>query len=965
MATLVQQPELAQVQVSNLQATQRPPETEFGLSDFAMGILSAGAKFVGDYNEDNKSRLVALGMTDYMNKTQREVGFLDRKYYGQGRDIQNITEQRLARQQLFTSEIQRLAKDPTTTPEQLDELGQEYQRANVDDIYAATALDADYKAKLYVQVLEEDTVYMKAINATIKAVNEERYVKFKLDTGASIYNDMLTKDFSDGTLPTYLNAKFDSIVEYAKSIGKKPEEAIAEAKAVMTANITTQIKQLSVENPNTSTAMRNLRSAAQHLIAKGQVDTASPILDEIRTKTDELFKYNDTQNQLMVRQFIHDAKMGYAPFTTESGQKLITSIQNNQNISYEEQARSIKEVLSYAEEVNAATLNGDYAKNPEYVLSFDNAEAYAAANFGIAGATEEHWRNTVISAAEQEAEHDPYLVGQILLDKNARSSRFDPIIQREAGQRLTSGFLNMVKGSEKLVKDSPEFQAANKRFNDLGVQYRRWTSTDMDVAKADALLAGIEDDVARAALQQVWAQGGSISDLRELVQNPVQTKARLEYYNKARDSLTYKDTKNSGSIFSNSRGALGSKMDNDNKEFFVARAQETIEASRHNYTSRTMTPNPVDLYKLAVQDGAILRNEYSDIFLGGATNRRIKDGSIRMPQSNVPINSEMLAEVINGKREIIARNLKTTPENVVVQFSNNGSAYFYALKDGVPQNFTGVAGMEGNQYRETEWLRDIEATYKNRVAQGTGGKQPNQVIQPGAPMGQPVRIKLTTAAKGGTSMREAVLPVDLAKALGGNVDMTTTLVNGWIPSEGFAIKEHPTEVNTAGQSEGNVIGWGIRTDIHTKGKGKEFVDRMRAVQGNLPAMLKIQGEFMEWYYGAQRVDSLLQDAGLPKPTQAMYNPKAKPAAIALYDATWLGGNGVPQTGKVGKAKGTGGKLILQAFQAPNETEALRIFYNSNLYMKGKAKGTPAANRNQRFIDGIQYYHRFIKPTLKR
>ena len=961
MATLVQQPELAQVQVSNLQATQRPPETEFGLSDFAMGVLGAGAKFVGDYNEDNKSRLVALGMTDYMNKTQREVGFLDRKYYGQGRDIQNITEQRLARQQLFTAEIQRLAKDPTTTPEQLDELGQEYQRANVDDIYAATALDSDYKEKLYVQVLEEDTVYMQAINDTIRAVNEERYVKFKLDTGAAVYNDMLTRDFSDGTMPVYLTAKFDSIVEYAKSIGKKPEEALAEAKAVMTANITTQIKQLSAENPNTNTAMRNLRAAAQHLIAKGQVDTASPILDEIRTKTDELFKYNDTQNQLKVKQFIHDAEMGYTPFTTDAGQKLLTEIQKDPNISYEEKARASTEILSYAEKVNAATLNGDYVKTPEYVLGFDNAEAYAAANFGQSGATEEHWRKTVISAAEQTANYDPYTAGQLLLDKNARSSRFDPIIQREAGQRLTSGILNIVRGSEKLVKDSPEFQAANKRFTDLGVQYRQWASTDMDVAKADALLAGIEDDVARSALQQVWAQGGSISDLRELVQNPVQTKARLEYYNKARDSLTYKDTKNSGSIFSNSRGALGSKMDNDNKEFFVARAQETIEASRHNYTSRTMTPNPVDLYKLAVQDGAILRNDYSDIFLGGATNRRIKEQSIRMPQSNVAINSEMLAEVINGKREIIARNLKTNPENVVVQFSNNGSAYFYALKDGVPQNFTGVAGMEGNQYRETEWLRDIESTYKGRVAQGTSTKATNKTFQSGAAMGKPQRINVV-GRDGKVTVQEVILPVDLSLALGKNIPMTQALMNGWIESEHFALYEHQTNVNTKGQREGSVIGFGIRTDIHTKGKGKEFVDRMRAAQGNLPAMLKINGEFMDWYYKSNRVDVLLDAAGLPKPTQAMYNVKAQPAAVALYDAIWLGGHGVVQRGD---ENGTGGKLILQAFLAQDEVTGMRIFRKSKLYMEGKAKGTPAANRNQRFIDGIQYYHRFIKPTLKR
>ena len=94
----------------------------------------------------------------------------------------------------------------------------------------------------------------------------------------------------------------------------------------------------------------------------------------------------------------------------------------------------------------------------------------------------------------------------------------------------------------------------------------------------------------------------------------------------------------------------------------------------------------------------------------------------------------------------------------------------------------------------------------------------------------------------------------------------------------------------------------------------------------------------------------------------MYNIKAQPAAVALYDAMWLGGYGIVQRGD---EKGTGGMLLLQAFKANNEVAGIRIFRNSNLYMKGKAKGTPAANRNQRFIDGIQYYHRFIKPTLKR
>ena len=116
MATLVPQPELAQVRQSNLQATQRPVEKEQNLSDFALALVGKVSEGLDAYNKDNRDRLVALGASDYMNEYQREVGFLDRKNYNQGRNLQSITENRIARQQTFFSEVQRLAQDPNTTP---------------------------------------------------------------------------------------------------------------------------------------------------------------------------------------------------------------------------------------------------------------------------------------------------------------------------------------------------------------------------------------------------------------------------------------------------------------------------------------------------------------------------------------------------------------------------------------------------------------------------------------------------------------------------------------------------------------------------------------------------------------------------------------------------------------------------------------------------------------------------------
>ena len=56
MATLVPQPELAQVRQSNLQATQRPVETEQNLSDFALALVGKVSEGLDAYNKDNRDR---------------------------------------------------------------------------------------------------------------------------------------------------------------------------------------------------------------------------------------------------------------------------------------------------------------------------------------------------------------------------------------------------------------------------------------------------------------------------------------------------------------------------------------------------------------------------------------------------------------------------------------------------------------------------------------------------------------------------------------------------------------------------------------------------------------------------------------------------------------------------------------------------------------------------------------------
>lgn len=953
MATIVPQPELAQVRQSNLQATQRPVETEQNLSDFALALVGKVSEGLDAYNKDNRDRLVALGASDYMNEYQREVGFLDRKNYNQGRNLQSITENRIARQQTFFSEVQRLAQDPNTTPDQLDGLGQEYQRGNVDDIFAATELDSDFKENMYQQVLKEDAVYLGHINETIKKVNADRYTKTKLNVGGSLYDDITKLPLNPEGTAVYLGAKFDYLVQQAQQLkGVSLEDAVKDVQPVFAGTVQTILGQLDEASPNTPEVLQKLNTAAQVMMREGYIDMASPIIKDLREVTDRVYKYNGIQASLTQGQYQHAVEMGEQTYDIEQVRQNVAGYANNPNLTPEDRARLIKADWDFAEAQNKAILDGKFAKDPQYILNYGSAEEYVAANYGVEGVSEALWHKTVTAAAEQQANYDPMLAGLNLLDfAQNKADRYDAKLYSEGGKRLASGFQTFAMNSDAQAKSSPQYKAAEQQFNQIGGLYRQWTSSSVNVARADAVLSGIENDDLRYALQEVWQSGGSMSDLREKLQNPVQAQVRRQNFDKAWNALDLKSTDLKGSVFHNSAGSFLDKMDKSSREYQLGIAKEAIEESKSRYTSRTVSPNPEALYQMALQDGLMIRNKYSDIVVGRSTNDAFKQNRITTSKG-VPMGRQLFAEVVNGKRELIGKQLNISPQNVLVQLGVNGDAYFYAVKDGQVQNFSGIAGMEGNRYRNTEWKADMEKTYYARSAAGTKGASGGMVVQSGASMFKS-KQRLTVYGKGGAaSVQNEVVPVDLAVGVGGNVELAQVLVRSWVDTEGFALYGKMTDVQTKGQSDGVVYGWGAREDKHRAGTGLALINEFKRNQGNMSAMMKTQGKFMKYHFESSGVSTLLKGAGLPQPTERALPKTAVMPVAAIYDATWFGGKG-------------GGQTIVKAFQAGSVVEGQRVFRNSPMFMKGKAVGTPAYKRNEFFLNAIKYYHEQYKPTIRK
>lgn len=953
MATIVPQPELAQVRQSNLQATQRPVEREQNLSDFALALVGKASEGIDTYNKENKDRLIALGASDYMNQYQRDVGFLDRKNYNQGRNIQSVTEMRMARQQEFLSEVQRLAQDPNTTPEQLDELGQEYQRGNVDDIYNSTELDSDFKEKMYAQVIQEDAVYLGHINDTIKKVNADRYTRSKVSTGGLLYQAITTLPMDEERTTVLLGARFDDLVAKAQQLkGVSLEDALKDVQPVFAGTVQTILGQLDEASPNTPEVLQKLNTAAQVMMREGYIDMASPIIKDLREVTERVYKYNGIQASLTQGQYQHAVEMGEQTYDIEQVRQNVVGYANNPNLTPEDRARLIKADWDFAEAQNKAILDGKFAKDPQYILSYGSAEEYVAANYGVEGVSEDAWYKTVTAAAEQQANYDPMLAGLNLLDfAQNKADRYDAKLYSEGGKRLASGFQTFAMNSDAQAKSSPQYKAAEQQFNQIGGLYRQWTSSSVNVARADAVLSGIENDDLRYALQEVWQSGGSMSDLREKLQNPVQAQVRRQNFGKAWGALDLKSTDLKGSVFHNAAGSFLDKMDKSSREYQLGIAKEAIEESKSRYTSRTVSPNPEALYQMALQDGLMIRNKYSDIVVGRSTNDAFKQNRVTTSKG-VPMGRQLFAEVVNGKRELIGKQLNINPQNVLVQLGVNGDAYFYAVKDGQVKNFSGIAGMEGNRYRNTEWKADMEKTYYARSAAGTKGASGDMVVQSGASMFKS-KQRLAVYGKGGAvSVQNEVVPVDLAVGVGGNVELAQVLVRSWVDTEGFALYGKMTAVQTKGQSDGVVYGWGAREDKHRAGTGLALINEFKRNQGNMPAMMKTQGKFMKYHFESSGVSTLLKGAGLPQPTARALPKTAVMPVAAVYDATWFGGKG-------------GGQTIVKAFQAGSVVEGHRIFRNSPMYMKGKAVGTPAYKRNEFFLNAIKYYHEQYKPTIRK
>ncbi len=939
MATLVQQPELAQVQVSNLQATQRPAETEFGLSDFAMGLIGAANQFTDKYNEENRDRLIALGISDYMNQDTRDVSFLERKYYKQGNDYGAVISAQTQRRQQFQSELNRMAEEGADE-DTIFQANKEFLQSTVDDIYGAD-LDTDLKEKLYQETLKENLQYQKLIGEKLQAVAKDKFTQTARLVGAKVITDLTTLPKTPQEQVEYVNTQFEQIKQHAMTSGfaKTEQEAHDAAVNTMKGSFDFWFKSIDPKAPNAAESYNQLRGVAENLFTNGAPELATDILSKVNDAQVKLFNINDDNLNRELTLDLHNFTMKDIDYTPEQISEKFNMYLQSGLYNSDTLTSWYNKYLGVFEQRAKEALDGDSIQN---ILAYDNHIDYTTYN---TGKSKDKWLDaTVTDAAREVAESgDNTRMGLALnlIDRANRSSVYMPELMQRAMIHATTELAQYARMSDEEIRNTGGWEGYQRNWNGLVQRYKQLEKSNPQAA--EDMIASIDEkyfpnkEVLRGLLQT----GAPLNTAYKALQDPVGSAKQLANVRSATSKMTLADAKLDRFWTVGNNGQWFNRI-NDNAKHTVLNSMQT-HATRYQgilapYMSSDNAGNLVNGMERA---GLMVSTKYTPVMVNPELGRAINSGTMRASNGDV-LAKEYISGAIDSWRALLSQRYGkgVRPEEVIVQ-EQGGSFYFLIHdKDGNLQNITPYAGQQGaelsiNRILNTAYIlkkADADKAQKQVVkvkqeqrngfgAVGFGTAAQTQ----GAPeyLVRPQAIMQRSAVRDHNTgkMIPVNIPNSMAAPFGYNKQLAMNIANTWNNFEGWT--DTPTvAVGQAGTTSttSNVIGWGItrkwHPDVHAQmARAKNTQERMNILANYLPK-----------YYEKAGLNKIVASAGLPQPTTAPYPKHLEGVYTMIADATWHGGSG-------------GGQAIAAALKEPTFDAALRTLKSSSVYRGISSNGS--------------------------
>lgn len=960
MATIVQQPELGQVQLSNLQAVAPTPNKDLNLSDFAMRLMGKGQEYLKEYDEENKTRLIALGASDYMNDYTRDVSFLERKYYQQGQDFSSVVSSQTQRRRTFVQELQRMVQDPTVTEDQIFDANKEFLQSTVNDIYAS-GLDSDLKEKLYEETLKENMQYQKMIGEQLQAAALDRYTGTARLIAAKTVVDLSSVERTPEEQVEYVNTQFELIKQGAIQSGyaKNEEEANTAATNTLKGALDFWFKSIDPKSPDAANSLNQLRDIGENLFAAGQYELAGDIVQKVNDVQGKVLSSND---DMLVRDLtldLHNYDVGAIDFTPEEISTKFVELQQTGMYSDATLNSWYGKYLDSYQRKQEKLLQGDDEIDP---MSYPDYFQY---EFNNEGKGRDKWIGAAVAQAARDAQAQGLntytAIANNLIARQVTASALMPELIDRAAELATTELAQWMGMTDDQIRETGGYEAYKASWNGLVQSYQSLKNSNNSIG-AERFLASIDSKYFpnKEVLRGLLETGAPLNSARDALQDPIGTARQLELVGKARDNLNLESAKLDRFWTTGHNGSWFNRTSDEVRE-------NTLEAMKTHATrygsllaTHMTSGSAANLMTAMEKSNLLISTKGTPVFVDPTTGARINSGQLRDSSGKV-VAKDYFARAIDAQREVLAKNMgnKTDPNNIVVQ--QNGDALYFLIhdKDGNLLNNTSSFGLQGTQLsmhglvQAAATIRDQDI--KRAREKVTTIKPPKEKFKPLGNIGfgtaafaltsgdyrdtfvikRDAVIHKGTVRLHGSNKRVPVnIPASMAIPFGGNKDIAVAMADHWNQFEGFtdnAVVSKAIDGTTSSTS--TVIGWGITQKNHPEVFAK--MQRARSTQERV----QINADFLGTYFSNSKLAENAQKAGIPLPSTAPYPKYLQNAYILLADGTWHGGSG-------------GGAAVASALSKRTYAEAEAAFKKTTLF-----KAIPANHpRNQWNLNTLRQYY---------
>lgn len=926
MPTIIQQPAVADTQVSQLQAVAEPVAVKSsGLSNFILGMIPVAGEFIEKNRKDNAQKNVALGMNDELNNFVRDVSFLDRKYYDQGREIQAVESFSAERNQTYQSKLLELARaNPNMTA---DELLQKYEGMNQMDIEVLSEanIDSDIKEKLYESRIKQHAAQAKSVVETVKQVGDEVERSTRSQRSSTLVNNLLSDSNSAEQNALHISSYYTGAVALHIRRGEEPrkaeELARKEVETIMVSAAQVVNQNIDVDPSNTK-LLNSLQSLVNYGITTGDFDieTSTNVGAVLNTAQTKILSINAAN--LDAQYIDRDASVtaGKTEYTYEALNSDLQALAKQRDAGAITQSQYVTTATRYTNLFERSEKARLSVNPPEQSLvELDVPLTEAMTNYGM---TETEYTNMWRDEYVKRYAGDPIAAAIGMIDKS-RSGREDLVGLRKTGAE-TFWRQFQLRQTEAEFKSDPLGANKEKAFNTMRDLYNRYSESNPALA-AD-LLSGL-DDKDKVAIVQSFQSNGTLRDAMHNTQRVVETKQQTTAYDALVGGLTPSSMGltnwfsngalgksgllNRGSSIGNLFNETGSAI----KERSLAQVTDNIKAVLGN--SPELATNIASLDPKAVigvlRDKGMMiesRNGHQATFLNSKAAQALPKAVAGVPDA---AKQQYVSRAIDRKRQDIVDTVKqqygatVSVDQIHLVSSGKSSTLMVAHVIGakgesigaIPVKLSDLA-VQAKRIYDTDVgkARGEVKTYTAngfRPAQGSGGSGVMGKI--GDLYGQPAP-KYNINTKGNFTRRTVQaldnahrgqkfvvsVPNTYTVPFNGNTTLAAAWFDHSVTHEGVFLSTQGVEDKQSGKTSYNA---GVQVSLNNN--DPKWRSKFEAARGDAQKTINVQAEFNAEHFSG------LQDAarrvGIPVATQAAYPRQHLSTQIMIADMNYHYGTG--------------------------------------------------------------------------